>query len=769
MPLSTDYSKHSKALVMIEEAVSGELEQRERVKEQKLFVYAHDGQWDPSVVQKRGARYRGTFDLCMPIVENFQGEILGSSFSLRFSPKDSAASKDIASIYDGLTRNIRSISGADALFNKQAVSCLVGGFDCVEVVQEHNNDKTSFDQDLYIKPVANASDSVWFDPASIEQDKSDANWSVKKQNIPTVDYEARWNEETRSNMSIGEETNGRTRNSTVAHDTITVAQLYYRKEFKTIIVKMTNGDVFEENEDFLKIQDELADKGQLVAGRKTVKIIKVMSRMLDGGTWLEEEKETAFSIQPLVPIYGNYEIINNNYVYFGKILKLMDPQRAFNYGMSRQVEDESLGMTEKIVITAEQVAGNEPRLNKLNVSNEPLLVYTHIDGQLPPSKIGSNQPNAALFTINSTMEGMINKTANAYSAQHGNAAGGQSGIAGVNQIDQGNLSNAKWMESSQIQRCGVGKVLIGAIPKVYDGNRQIRILSEDNSADIVTLNQKNFDKETNENVELNNLSHGTYDVVCEMGPAFKSAQKEAEAMFNNLASSSPEVGALTADLRVGASNTPGSKLASERLRIELFNAGRIPVSQYTDEEKQQVAKQQAEAANTPPQEDPNMVIAEAERLSAQADALSAQTKRDVAEHDAKIKDDNIQLKNREVSLENKRLDLERDKFIQSQTDKNNEVAANIDQGQQKIDLQAERQEFDKVIQEQNLFLKEQKQLAEQAQRDRDEFHKDVADWKIMLEASGANAIITPTVPEVFEQQGQTILKEQHDKENGDIN
>lgn len=756
MPINTDYSDHSKFLVMIEDAVSSEKNQRSKVKEQNLFVYDHEGQWDKDVAEKMGTRYKGTFDLCFPKVKSFHGEVIGASFTLRASPKDGVASKKNAEVYDGMFRNIRSISNADTLFNKQAVSCFVGGFDCVEVVQEHNNDKTSFDQDLYIKGVTNASDSVWWDPASVEQDKSDANWSVKKKTIPTVEYEAKYDEEERSNVSVGESVENGSTLTKPTNNTITIAQVYYRKEIKTEIVQMSNGDVYPDDDDFKKVQDDLEKAGTTIKGRKTVKILQVFSRKLDGGGWLGEEKRTVFTIQPLIPIFGNFVILDNVYIYFGEILKLMDPQRAFNYGTSRSVEDEALGMTEKVVISTEQIKGNEEELAKLNVANRPVLPYTHVEGHATPHKIGANQANAALFNINTTMKGMITEISNSFNSQQGNALGAQSGIAGLNQITQSNLTNAPYMESSQIQICGVGRVLLGAIPLTYDGERQVRLLSENGDSKMVTLNKKIFDAETGENIELHSLG-GNYDVNCEMGPAFKSAQKESEQLFNQLAQTSPEVGALTADLRITASNAPGAKLAGERVRGELFAAGRIPEEQWTEEEKQKVAQQQADAANTPPVETAEMVFARAEEKKADTDFQKAS-------HDASIQNSNMDLEFQKVQLENKKIDLETDKFIQSQTDKNNKVAADIDQGQQKIDLTAQQQEFNQAMAEQKAFMEELKLIAEQDKADREEFHKNVADWKVMFEASGADAIVTPTVPEVFEHQAQTILEDQHNNE-----
>lgn len=766
MPLNADYSKHSEVIIMVEDAVSGEFEQRKRVKEQKLFIYAHDGQWDPDVINRMSGRFRGTFDQCLPIVENFQGEVIGASFTLRATPKDGLASKENAEIYDGMFRNIRNVSGADALFNKQAVSNFVGGFDCVEIIQKDNDSKTSFDQDLFINPVANAGDSVWFDPASIEQDRTDSNWGVKKVTIPSVDYEARWSEEVRTNLSMGENHDNIARQNSTTGDTITVAQFYYKKEVSTLLVQMSNGDIYEDDEEFKSVEDELLQSGLTVKRRKKAKVIKVFSRMMDGGGWLNDEQPTAFNLVPLAPIYGNYEIIDNAYYYFGKISRLMDPQRGFNYAKSREIDDEALSPTEKIAMTDKQISGNEAELEQLNVAKSPILKYTPDgrSGAVPPFKLGANQTNVALQSVSASMEAMINKTSNSFDSQLGNARPNQSGIAGTNQIDQGNLGNTKWMEALQIQICAVGKILIPAIPIVYDGTRQERILAENGDAKMVTLNTVVFDEEQKKNVDLHKLSHGTYDVTCEMGPAFKSSQKEAERGFNELSVTNPEAAALTMDLKFDASTSPGSRLAAERFREKLFNNGDIPESQWTDEEKERVAKSQAEAQNQPPQEDAATIEARGVEASGQADVLNAQTKQQEAQFNQQVKIADNQIENRKLDIKEQEIQLESDKFKLGQDDKFNKDAADIDQGQQKIeqanqqmvidtqqnqdkiDLQAQKQQFDEFLEVQKL--------------QQQEINDAIANLKTIQDAAGSATIVGPGLIDNMRTQSDIVSENQ---------
>ena len=131
MPIDIDFSDHGKVLTMIKEAQEANSDMRQGVRDAKLFLNKKDGQWDPYAIEKLKGRFRGTFDMCTPIVDQISGEIEQSDFSLNVSPSGGDSSIDVAKTYDGLIRNIRNISNADAVFNDASRSNVIGGFDAV--------------------------------------------------------------------------------------------------------------------------------------------------------------------------------------------------------------------------------------------------------------------------------------------------------------------------------------------------------------------------------------------------------------------------------------------------------------------------------------------------------------------------------------------------------------------------------------------------------------------------------------------------------------
>ena len=186
-----DFSKHSDVLDMVSKAQEAEYDIRENARTAKSFLIDPDGQWDDDARSKMADSYRGTFDMCNPIVDGISGEIEQSDFTIKVSPAGGASSMDTAKTLNGLIRNIRNMSNAEEVFSRASRNNVMQGFDAWEVVQEFVDDD-SFDQDLLIKYVPNSIDSVWFDLGATKQDKSDSKWAVKLVALPTSEYKARF-------------------------------------------------------------------------------------------------------------------------------------------------------------------------------------------------------------------------------------------------------------------------------------------------------------------------------------------------------------------------------------------------------------------------------------------------------------------------------------------------------------------------------------------------------------------------------------------------
>ena len=665
----------------LKDSQEAEYDIRENVREAHHFIDKRDGQWEPEIINMLSNRPRYTLDKTGPIVDQISGEIDNADFTIRVRPSGGEATKDNAKIFDGLIRNIRNVSNAEMVFKTASRSAVTGGIDGFEIVQDYVDADSIDDQDLFIRKIHNYVDRVWFDQMAEEQDNNDARFCFVLSKITVPEYEKKFGEAPTG--GIGDQRTNQVY-SYKPTDMVMIGKFLYKKPRNIKLVKMSNGKTYrEDSEEFQQVKDEFAAAGITEEKSRNRKSWRVYSRLFTNDKWLSEPEETVFDYLPVVALYGNYKVSENKKIYRGVVEKLIDPQRIYNYSVSRQIEEGALAPRDKFWMTRTQVAGNEDTLSTMNTNADPVQTYTH-DPEAPgaPVRTNSSQVNQGLAQVAATASEDLNAAAGLFSANMGDNPGLQSGVALDIQTSKGDNGMTKWINMVEVAICYAGKVLINAIPRSYDSTRQVRILSEDGSFEMQTINEQVKDMQTGEIVTLNNLSAGDYDSVCEAGLAFKSKQKEAAAAFVEMAQVDPSLIELSGDILMKNMQQDGFEDAGERKRIQLINQGLIPQSQMTEEELQVEQNKQQQ----PQQPDAMMIAAQAEVKKAEAEMLNAQNKQSEIQG-------NHQIKMAQIQLEQARLQLEQQQFELKESGKFNVDAAKIQQAQEKQDLAAQNQQF----------------------------------------------------------------------------
>lgn len=694
---------------LLSDAQEADTDNRERAREAHHFIDKRDGQWEPSIVQKMSGRPRYTFDMTGPVVDQISGEMEQADFDIRIRPGGGDATKDLALTYDGMIRNIENISGAVDIFNAAARSMVTGGMDGWRVIQDWaSND--SFEQDLFIRPIANFIDRVWFDTGSELQDRSDSNWAFVLQVLSTNDYKERWPD------GKGESVSNDAWNQVYTHkpEQVVVGEFLYKKPITKELALMSNGAVYEVNDKYKSIKDELAESGITEQKVRKKKTHKVVTRLFDGSDWLTEEQDTVFDFIPVIPSYANFKITENKVIYRGAVEKLIDPQRVFNYAKSREIEEGALAPRAKYWGTREHFQGHEATLRTMNTNADPIQTYNHVENTPPPFWQGGAQINSGLQATSADAARSLNVAAGLFSANMGDNRGMQSGVAIELQQNKGDNGTIKYFKSQEIAIRHTAKILVNAIPKVYDTKRQVRILNEDGSFEMVTLNDQVFDDESGRTVEVNDLSKGIYDVTCDVGQAFKNRQQETVKAITEIAMIDPSIIMQGADVLLNNIAAPGIDVLAERTRSRMIQQGMIPAEQMTDEEKeklqqQQIAQQQQAAEQGPSPAD-QIALAEVEKAQAgTADIFSK-----IEERQGKMA-------------------IEAEKLAQSQQDSF---------------LKAQQQQFDNQQSTVSSMLNEIKIQTEAL--------------KTLRDAMGVDTIIGPETTEAYIQQAEIVTETQED-------
>ena len=659
-------TEYQAALEEVKTFQDADRDMRDLMREQDSFVLDADGQWEENVAKSidSAKRPRYTFDQTTPAIENIMADIEDMDFAINVKPMADKATKDLAELREGMVRTIENMSSATEIYRSAARRIVRRGFDAWVVKNKYLND-WAFEQDLCIEPIPNAVNRVWTSPTSTRPDNSDSEVTYIYSALSPKDYKEMFPDG--SGISLADAETYDTYNDEYAPEVILIAERYYKKDKSIKIAKMSNGEVYEVDDKFIAIQDELATKGVRVVKEKTIKEPRFCHRVMDGAGWLGEEKETAFKTNPVVTVYGNFEILgqSNKRICSGITLKMMDYNRVLNYAKSREIEEGALAPRKKLMMTKKQAAGHTDQLSKMNVSSDPIQFYNpDPEAGTVPYETGGPQVNQNLNLLSNDMSMGLQITAGTNNAMNGQYAGRMSEDALRMQIDRGTGATRKWVNALATGIKRTGAIILDALPIVYDTKRQFSITGIDGTESDILINDEIYDEQTQQMVSMNNLNQGKYMAFCDVGPAFANKMEAGLEAMLKYAALDPAIVQQGGDIMLKAIDAPLVDIIAKRKRAMMLQQGLIPFKEMTDEEKQEAQQ----AAQQPREPAPDMLFAQAEmkkaevdqmeaqikHMSAQIKAFEAETKRQKVLVDAEVAGANIE--NKQVDTFGKKID-----------------------------------------------------------------------------------------------------------------
>lgn len=604
-----DYSDFDDFKILIEESQEADTDQRELARECLIFTTKEDGQWETKVAQTFNDNDRPmyTFDRVTPLIDQIVGKMEQTEFSPKVYADGDGADSKMAEIRNGMIRADMNRSDAQFLIKRVGRKLCHTGFDCLRIRHDYV-DEMSFDQSLLIESIPNAIDRVWFDKNSEKQDRSDAEWCVVLQSISKAQFHKTFGKDKAFPAAISENRQSNSYSENRNNQTI-IGEALYKKYEDEEIVLLSNGDIID-SDDLDEELKKYSDMGITVKEerRRKVKECRVYSRMFSSEGWLEEEEETAFTLIPVIPFYHCFDIIEDKVVWRRIVEKLMDAQRVLNYAKSRQIEQGALSPTEKTAITIDQLDGVADAMATLNVSNDPLFVYNHVDGQPAPFKMQGPQINQSLMMIAQDCAADIEGIAGMYAASLAKNPQQQSGVALEIQTERGDMGNTSFFIDLAKGMTYMCQVMNAAYDIIHDTeNKKVQTQYEDGSSEFIEVNKTKLNQETRKMETENDMKAGKYSVICRLGPMFTTRRGETRAGLLDLYTVLPGAAEMTSDIFANTIDSPGMDQATERLRMNLVANGQIPMNQMTAEEKAAIEKanaakaqaQQGQAAGSP--------------------------------------------------------------------------------------------------------------------------------------------------------------------------
>lgn len=578
------------------------------------FVDSEDGQWEDAVRQARINRPCLTFDKLSSAVDQVVGQQLQMLPGVKVRGAEEG-DNDVAEIYEGLIRQIEQ-RGNKAY--KTAFKFSVKGGWGVWMIDHDYQDDISMNQDIILREIKNPF-SVLFDPIIQIQDMKECRYAFMFDDIEKDEFERMY---PKAKTGVGEDFYSTGNMKTwINEDTIRVADYYRIVMEDRRLVQLSTGEVVD-YADIEPIIDELNFKGVTITNERVVEGRK-LERFKITGLEVLEEYECVGRYIPLVPLLGKTTNINGKFLTRGLVRKAKDAQRMYNYSRSTAIEVTALQPKQPLMATPAMIKGHEDRYRNLMTSNDPVLLFNFDQGQ-KPFREPPAQPSGALLTDVQISSDDIKSTTGIFDASLGARGNETSGRAIRERQLQGNIATYEFVDELVESIKYTGEIFVDMIPKIYDTERQIRILGEDDAEEIKVINKPQLDLQTGETVMINDLNRGHYDIKVTTGPSFSTRRSETAEQLGTLFGQNPAMAQLGADIYFKSLDLVGADELVERVRKSGIKQG---VIEPNEDEKQEItAAQQQEQQMKAQAMQIEMAMKQAEVANEQAAAKERESK-----------------------------------------------------------------------------------------------------------------------------------------------
>ena len=527
---------------------ASEKESEFRKEAKKDLEFKVGNQWPENVRHERDVAQRPclTINKLPSHIKHVTNEFAQSKIGINVSPVDSQADKTTAEVLQGLIRSIEYSSMAAATYNSAFESAVTIGKGFIELDTEFES-HLSFEQNIKIKWIKDPF-SVYLDPEAKELDFSDSKWAIKIAHISREAFRAAFPKKKETSFSVeGEDA------SMTYEDSIVIAYYYVKEEEPATLYQLQSGESV--------IMDSPPE--DYLYSRKTM--VPTIKKYKLSGSEVLESSEWAGSYIPIVPVIGNREFVNGKDMFFGMIRNARDAQELFNIWVSAEAEMIGNAPKAPFIGAVGQFEGREREWSEANRVAAPYLEYNTMDIEgkpvPPPQRIVSEPPIAAISNARAKAIDDLKSTTGVYDASLGAKSNEVSGVAIRQRVTQAQTSNFHFSDSMHLALGCIGRQLVELIPKIYDTERTVRIIGEEDDHKLVTL----FDAQV-EQVEQVDLSLGTYDVIVMAGPSFATKRREAVEAMVDMSRSYPGIVEAAGDLLIKNMDWPGAKEISERLK-----------------------------------------------------------------------------------------------------------------------------------------------------------------------------------------------------------
>lgn len=589
-------------------------ENREEAASDLKFV-AGD-QWDESDRRQRESEDRPviTINKMPAFIRQTTNDIRQNAPAIRTIPAGGDADSDMAEIITGLLRQIQYQSSATHVYSGAVESAAMCGIGHFRIATDYVDD-TVFEQEIQIEPIANPQ-SVYWDPAAVKPDRSDAMWCLVTERIPHGTFKKKYPNAAVTDMDAP------TDNATdglywATGDDVMIAE-YWRKVPVEIELALLHDGKTVNLSDASEMEKLFLYNDKTIAQRRTAQSFKVEQYIVSGEEILEDTAEFPGKHIPIIPVIGSEIHLERKTYRHGMVRFARDPQRLYNYYRSAAAENISQSPKSPMLATHEQIKAYKAQWDSANTQNRPYLLYKPDPkaATLAPQRIPQAEVPVAFYQEQQIASQDMNDTIGIQDAGLGKQSNETSGVAINARKLEGDTANFHYGDNLAFSLKHAALVIIGIIPEVYDTARTIRILGEDDAEKFIDINQPTIGVDGLPQL-FNDISVGRFDVRVKMGPSYSSRREQSQESMLGFVQAFPMAAPAVADLVASNMDWPGADQFAERLK-------KMVPPEYLGESD----REEGEEAQQPPEPDPIQKMGielEMREKKAQIDKLEADT------------------------------------------------------------------------------------------------------------------------------------------------
>lgn len=596
--MTDDVIKRAQDKLKVDQSNFSEIYQKAR---DDLYFLSDDefAQWDQQEASKRTSTGRPalTIDQLGQFIHQVANDCRMNTPSITIIPGTDGDVKT-AEIYQGLIRHIEYASNADDAYDTAVLNSIKCSIGFLTIDHDYESDE-GFNQVLCIKREVNPL-SIWIDSMSTECDGRDMMHANKLVKMRKIDFERKYPGKSAVSFESDE---------------------YYNKPVKDEdMITITEYFEIVESEEQTSLT---GDDGQV--RNRNLKKRTVHRYILSGEDILEQTTFPGRYI-PIVPVYGE-ECWREGKRYLNSLIrKSKGAQRMFN--LWKSLETELLLKQPNAPVMAALGSIEEFAADWKDPSKSMALRYKtrDSDGNELPKPERLEPPTIPTGIVNASRETVddIKATMGIYNASLGAKSNETSGRAIMARQQEGDVATFHFADNRNRSITHVGRILVGAIPEIYDTARIIHILGIEDDPQQVAINGAMPVADSGHDISYD-LRKGQYGVRVITGPAFTTQRMETVAALNEVFKGNPEAMLAFGDIYFKNSDFAGSQALAARAKKM------VPPQLLDDKDKQELQGQP-----DPEKEQMAQIIEQARQAITQLQQENQQLQMDVKNKQADV-------------------------------------------------------------------------------------------------------------------------------------